>query len=229
MSTALITGASRGLGRALASALAGMGWDLVIDARHEEALSAAADELPPGSRVVAIAGDVTDPDHRAALADAVAQMGTLDVLVNNASALGPSPLVTLEQVGVDDFGSVLETNVVAPLAIFQAVSTHLSPDAAIINLTSDASVEAYQGWGVYGASKAALDQLSVILAVERPDLAVYAFDPGDMRTQMHQAAFPGEDISDRPEPDSVVPALLSLLEARPPSGRITAAELQATS
>lgn len=228
MPTALITGASRGLGKALASALAEKGWDLVVDARDGETLSASADDLSPGSRVIAVPGDITEPDHLSALAEAVAQLGSLDLLVNNASALGPSPLVPLQQVGVEDFESVLTTNVVAPLAVFQAVASYLTPEGTVVNVTSDASVEAYAGWGVYGASKAALDQLSAVLAVERPDLAVYAFDPGDMRTQMHQAAYPGEDISDRPEPESVVPSLLSLLETRPASGRLTAAELQPT-
>lgn len=227
MPTALITGASRGLGQALASALAERGWDLVVDARDGLALSAAVRRLSPGTRVVTVAGDVTEPNHRIALGEAVAQLGALDLLVNNASALGPSPLEPLQRVEANQFEWVLQTNVVAPLAIFQTLAPHLSPGAVVINVTSDASVEAYEGWGVYGASKAALDQLSAVLAVERPDLAVYAFDPGDMRTQMHQDAFPGEDISDRPKPDTVVPTLLSLLETRPPSGRITAAALQA--
>ncbi len=230
MPTALITGASRGLGRALAFALAERGWDLVVDARDGGALSATVAGLAAGTRVVAIAGDVTDPRHRADLGEAVSQLGTtLDLLVNNASALGPSPLVSLQQVGSGEFESVLRTNVVAPLAIFQIVAPYLSDDGLVVNITSDASVEAYEGWGVYGASKAALDQLSAILAAERPDLAVYALDPGDMRTRMQQDAFPGEDISDRPEPETVVPALLSLIEARPPSGRVTAAELQQAS
>lgn len=227
MPTALITGASRGLGRALAMSLAERGWVLAVDGRDDKALSSAVGNLPPGATVVAVPGDVTDPAHRTALGEAIAQLGTLDLLVNNASDLGPSPLRPLQQVGAKEFERVLRTNVVAPLAIFQTLSPLLSPNAVVINITSDASVEAYEGWGVYGASKAALDQLSAILAVERPDLAVYAFDPGDMRTQMHQDAFPGEDISDRPEPDTVVPALLSLLETRPPSGRFTASALQA--
>lgn len=228
MPTALITGASRGLGLALASALAVRRWDLIVDARDGRRLSAAVDALSHHSRIDAIPGDVTDPGHRSGLAGAVARRGSLDLLVNNASALGPSPLEPLTQVKIEEFESVLATNVVAPLAIIQVVAEHLSPGAVVINVTSDASVEAYEGWGVYGAGKAALDQLSAILAIERPDLAVYSFDPGDMRTRMHQDAFPGEDISDRPEPESVVPAILSLLHSRPPSGRVTAAELLAT-
>ncbi|HZD05005.1 MAG TPA: SDR family NAD(P)-dependent oxidoreductase, partial [Longimicrobiales bacterium] len=183
------------------------------------------EELARSTTVVALAGDVSVPEHRRRLASAVAESAPLDLLINNASALGPSPLQPLDRADVDAFPAVLATNLVAPLALYQLVVPHLAEKAAVVNITSDASVEAYPGWGLYGASKAGLDQLSAILAAERPDLRVYAFDPGDMRTQMHQDAFPGEDISDRPEPEEVVPAFLALLERRPPSGRVAASEM----
>ena len=185
--TALITGASKGLGRALAGALAARGWRLVVDARTPGSL---ANELP----AAVLAGDVTDPRHREALAAAVDTIGRLDLLVNNASDLGPSPLPALARYPIEALRRVYETDVVAPLS-------------------SDAAVEPYPGWGGYGSAKAALDQLSAVLAAEEPDLRVYAMDPGDMRTDMHQAAFPGEDITDRPEPAAVVPALLRLLDS----------------
>lgn len=222
MPTALITGGSRGLGKALTDGLSARGWDVIIDARDAEALNVAADS---GLRVTAVPGDVTDPTHRDRLAAAVEEAGGLDLLVNNASALGPSPLEPLDGVEADVFHRVLATNVVAPLALYQAISAHLADDATVMNISSDAAVEAYPGWGVYGASKAALDHLSAILAAEHPDLRVYAVDPGDMRTRMQQDAYPGEDISDRPPPEDVVPALLTLIDQRPPSGRYVAAEL----
>ncbi len=225
MPTALITGASRGLGLALATSLAERGWTLVLDARGGDALAAAAETLATRTRVHAIPGDVGVAAHRAALAGAVAGVGPLDLLVNNASTLGPSPLPGLVALDAEAFARVLATNTVAPLALFQAVHGHLAPGAVVLNITSDASVEAYPGWGGYGASKAALDHLSAVLGVEHTDLHVYAVDPGDMRTDMHQAAFPGEDISDRPEPQDVVPAMLALLEQRPPSGRVRLADL----
>lgn len=223
MPTALITGGSRGLGRALAEGLAHEGWRLIVDARTGHELDAAAKELSALGQVVAIGGDVNDPTHRDRLAVAAGEAGGLDLLVNNASALGPSPLQRLDEVHPDVFHRVLATNVVAPLALYQAVSGHLVEGAVVMNISSDAAVEAYAGWGVYGASKAALDQVSAILAAERPDLSVYAIDPGDMRTRMHQEAFPGEDISDRPLPEEVAPALLAVVFRRPPSGRIVAA------
>lgn len=222
MPTALITGGSRGLGRALTEGLSARGWDVIVDARDAEALNVAA---ASGLSVAAVPGDITDPTHRDRLAAAVEEAGGLDLLVNNASALGPSPLEHLDVVDADVFHRVLATNVVAPLAVYQAVSAHLSDDAIVMNISSDAAVEAYPGWGVYGASKAALDHLSAILAAEHPDLRVYAVDPGDMRTRMQQDAYPGEDISDRPPPEDVVPALLTLIDQRPPSGRYVAAEL----
>jgi NAD(P)-dependent dehydrogenase (short-subunit alcohol dehydrogenase family) len=221
--TALVTGASLGLGRSLAGALAGDGWTVIADARDAEALDDAVREIPG---LVAIPGDVRDAAHRASLVEAVGSAGGLDLLVNNASSLGPSPLRPLLGLSVAELAAVLEVNVVAPLGLLQAVAPLFGPGAVVVNVTSDAAVEPYPGWGGYGASKAALDQLSRILGEERPDLRVYAFDPGDMRTRMQQGAFPGEDISDRPLPAEVaVPALLRMLEAGPPSGRYRAADV----
>lgn len=209
--TALITGASRGLGLALARQLAKDGWTLIIDARGAEALEAARAELAHLTNVIAIAGDVTDEAHRQVLAAAAHSLGGLDALVNNASILGPSPQPNLLDYPLDVLERVYRTNVIAPLAVIQAVRYELKPGACVINVTSDAGVEAYSGWGGYGSSKAALEQLSNILAAENPNLRVYWVDPGDMRTQMHQEAFPGEDISDRPLPEESVPGLLELL------------------
>jgi NAD(P)-dependent dehydrogenase (short-subunit alcohol dehydrogenase family) len=221
--TALITGASKGLGRALAGELAARGWLLVVDARNPGSLAA---EL---SEAVVIPGDVTDPRHRDALTAAVDALGRLDLLVNNASELGPSPLPTLTRLPLEALRRIYETDVVAPLALVQALAPLLRQAGGIVvNVSSDAAVEPYPGWGGYGSAKAALDQLSAVLAAEEPDLRVYALDPGDMRTDMHQAAFPGEDITDRPEPATVVPALLRLLDARPPSGRYRAADWAVT-
>src|SRR5215212_8276151 len=223
-STALITGASRGLGRALAAALSERGWRLVVDGRDADRLATAVAAFPRPDLVTAIAGDVSDPDHRAALAEAIGP--ALHLLVNNASDLGPSPLPPLAQLRTEDLQAVLAVNTVAPLALFQLTLPELArAGGRVLNISSDAAVEAYEGWGGYGASKAALDQLSAVLAAEQPALRIYAVDPGDMRTDMHQAAFPGEDISDRPEPESVVPALLRLVEDDLPSGRYRAAEL----
>jgi NAD(P)-dependent dehydrogenase (short-subunit alcohol dehydrogenase family) len=222
--TALITGASRGLGRALATALADRGWRLVVDGRDPGRLATAVAAFAHPERVTAVAGDVADPRHRAALAAAVGPR--LDLLVNNASELGPSPLPSLADLREQDLRHVLDVNVVAPLALAQAVLPALrTARGTIVDISSDAAVEAYAGWGGYGASKAALDQLTAVLAVEHPELRIYAVDPGDMATDMHQAAFPGEDISDRPAPESVVPALLALLDGDRPSGRYRAAEL----
>ncbi|HEX9108630.1 MAG TPA: SDR family NAD(P)-dependent oxidoreductase, partial [Longimicrobiales bacterium] len=205
----------------------GEGWSLVLDARGAAALRQLADELP-AERTIAIAGDVTDPWHRGALLRAVDAVGGVDLLVNNASELGPSPLPRLADYPVDALGRVLDTDVLAPLALIQLLLPSLSARGGIIvNVSSDAAVTPFAGWGGYGAAKAALDHLSSVLALERPDVRSYAFDPGDMRTAMHQAAFPGEDISDRPEPETVVPALLRLLHERPASGRYRAAQLLA--
>jgi NAD(P)-dependent dehydrogenase (short-subunit alcohol dehydrogenase family) len=223
MALAVITGASRGFGFALAKRLAERAWDLILDARGSEALAQAAKEIGPAA--LAVTGDVSDPAHRRELADAVARRGPLDLLVNNASTLGPSPLPGLDRYPLDELEAVLRVNALAPLALVQALLPHLRPGGVIVNITSDAAVEAYEGWGGYGASKAALDQISAVLGAEHPELKVYAFDPGDMRTDMHQQAFPGEDISDRPEPESVVPALLRLLDKAPASGRYRAADL----
>ena len=221
--TAIVTGASRGLGLALARALAERGWRLVIDARTESELEAARAELAEHTEVVAIAGDVADSWHRAALVAAAGDR--VDLLVNNASTLGASPLPPLGDYPVAAFEHALRVNTIAPLVLMQIALALMPAGARIINVTSDAAVEAYEGWGGYGASKAALEQLSNVLAAERPDLRVYAVDPGDMNTRMHQEAFPGEDISDRPPPQDSVPGLLALIEGDVPSGRHRAAQL----
>lgn len=220
--TALITGASRGLGLALARALAERSWTLILDARGAEALDAARAELSRLTRVVTIAGDVTHRAHRQALAAAAQVAGGLDAVVNNASLLGLSPQPPLLAYPLDVLEQVYGANVIAPLAIIQAVRDELKPGARIINVTSDAGVQPYPGWGGYGSSKAALEQLSAVLAAENPEWRVYWVDPGDMRTQMHQEAYPGEDISDRPLPEESVPGLLALLEGHLPSGRYAA-------
>jgi NAD(P)-dependent dehydrogenase (short-subunit alcohol dehydrogenase family) len=226
MPIALITGASRGLGRATARALSERGWSLVVDARRADELAAATRGL---ADVVAIAGDVTDPAHRAQLVTAAGRLGRLDALINNASRLGPSPQPPLRDYPLAELGRVYDTNVYAPLALIQLLAVPLAAaGGTIVNVSSDAAVEAYQGWGGYGSAKAALDQVTAVLAAEEPALRCYAFDPGDMRTDMHQLAFPGDDISDRPEPESVVPALLRLLDQRPPSGRYRATDLAVT-
>lgn len=222
---ALITGASRGLGLALARQLAQLGWTLIIDARGTDALETARQELAQLTHVIALSGDITDANHRQALANAVQQIGTLDVLVNNASMLGPSPQPLLLEYPLDVLEQVYRTNVIAPLALLQALRNNLKTDARILNITSDAGVEDYAGWGGYGSSKAALEQLSHILAAEQPEWRVYWVDPGDMRTQMHQEAFPGEDISDRPLPEVSVPGLLTLIAGNLPSGRYAARSL----
>lgn len=228
MPTALITGASRGLGLALAQALAARGWTILADARDGAALADAARTLSAHAHAVAIPGDVRDPAHRAALAGAARELGGLDAIVNNASTLGPSPRPDLLDLPVDALGEIFATNVAAPLAIIQALREQLRPGAKVLNMSSDAAVEPYAGWGGYGASKAALDQLSAILAAERPDWRVYSVDPGDMNTRMHQDAFPGEDISDRPPPEASVPGLLALLTEDHPSGRYAARGLVAS-
>jgi NAD(P)-dependent dehydrogenase (short-subunit alcohol dehydrogenase family) len=222
--TALITGASRGLGRALATALSADGWHLVLDARDGDRLARTVAALPFPDRVTAVAGDVSDPEHRGTLAAAVP--GRLELLVSNASELGPSPLPPLSDLPVAAFERVLAVNTVAPLALLQLLLPALRRGGGrVLQISSDAAVEAYPGWGGYGASKAALDHLGAVLAVEEPELRIYAVDPGDMATEMHQAAYPGEDISDRPAPEHVVPALLRLVSEPLPSGRYRAAEL----
>ncbi len=226
MPVALITGSSRGLGRALARTLAARGWTLVLDARGSPDLDGVARELAGWTRVVAVAGDVADPEHRAALAAAVDGLGDLDLLVNNASALGPSPMPALADFPLAELARVYEVNVLAPLGLIQLLLPAVTrAGGRIVDVSSDAAVEPYPGWGGYGSAKAALDQLTAVLAAERPDLRVYGFDPGDMRTDLHQQAFPGEDISDRPEPETVVPALLRLVDGDLPSGRYRVADL----
>ncbi len=224
--TAIITGASRGLGLALARALAARGWRLILDARGAPALEAARRELAAVTDVTALVGDIADGRHRRALVSAAGDR--LDALVNNASVLGMSPQPPLHAYPLDVLEEVLRVNALAPLGLIQAALPVMPAGARIVNVTSDAAVEAYEGWGGYGASKAALEQLTNVLAVERPELAVYAFDPGDMNTAMHQAAFPGEDISDRPPPEDSVPALLALLEGDLPSGRYREADVKVT-
>jgi NAD(P)-dependent dehydrogenase (short-subunit alcohol dehydrogenase family) len=220
MPVAIVTGASRGLGRALAAGLVAAGWTVVVDARGAEALQAAV----AGTAATAVPGDVTDPAHRAELVAAADSLGGLDLLVNNAGILGPSPQPPLSTYPLDVLREVYEVNVVAPLALTQLALPRLrARGGAVVNVTSDAAVEAYQGWGGYGSAKAALEQVSRVLAAEEPAVRVWWVDPGDLRTQMHQEAFPGEDISDRPLPEVAVPAFLRLLRDRPPSGRIRAA------
>lgn len=226
MPVALVTGASLGLGRALVTELARRGWLLVVDGRRADLLDDLVRALPSGS-VTALPGDVADPAHRTAMLTAVQKHGRLDLLVNNASSLGTSPLPHLSGYPLDQLAEVYQVDVVAPLALIQLHHGLLvASSGTIVNITSDAGVEAYEGWGGYGSAKAALDQLSAVLSVEEPALSVYAFDPGDMRTEMHQHAFPGEDISDLPGPESVIPALLALLDARPASGRYRAGDLR---
>lgn len=217
--TALITGASRGLGLALARALAERNWNLIITARHAEPLYAVQQELAQKTHVDAIAGDVIDEIHLLQLPERAAQWGGLDLVVNNASTLGVAPQPPLLEYPIEAVHTILHTNVIAPLSLLQKIQRQLKPNACIINVSSDAGVEAYAGWGGYGASKAALDHMSAILAVENPQWRVYWVDPGDMRTTMHQDAFPDEDISDRPLPEESVPGFMALIEGAAPSGR----------
>ena len=224
--TAVITGASRGLGLALARELARRGWQLIIDARGAEKLEAVHSELAAMTTVVAIAGDIANAAHRREIAGAAARMGGADLVVNNAGILGPSPQPMLLEYPLDRLEQLYRTNVIAPLGLLQALRSDLKTGATIINVTSDAGVEAYPGWGGYGSGKAALEQLSAVLAAENPGLRVYWVDPGDMRTTMHQDAFPGEDISDRPLPEESVPGFIALLEGAFPSGRYTARALK---
>ncbi|WP_425248097.1 SDR family NAD(P)-dependent oxidoreductase [Streptomyces sp. NEAU-NA10] len=227
MPVAIITGASKGLGRALAEALAARGWDLVLDARSAEVLKeTAAAVAAHGTRVEAVVGDVTDPGHRSALLAAAWQLGGCELLVNNASALGAEPLVRLEELELDGLRRALEVNVVAALGLVQGALPLLRGARAgtVIMVSSDAAAEAYETWGGYGASKAALDQLAAVLGAEEPGLRVWAVDPGDMATDLYAAAVPDDD-GPRPEPGSVVPAFLRLLDERPASGRYAAPAL----
>lgn len=221
MPNALITGGSRGFGRALARALGENGWTVTINGRTAATVAEAT--APPGRSLHGVVGTIRDHDHRMEL---VRRAGDLDLLVNNASHLGPSPLRHLASVEPAQLHEVFDTNLVSPLALIGLAMPGLRARSGIVvNISSDAAVEAYRGWGAYGASKAGLDHAGRVLAEEFPEVAVYSFDPGDMRTDMHQAAFPGEDISDRPPPESVVPALVRLIESRPDSGRYTAAQM----
>ena len=226
--TALITGASRGLGLALARELAQQNWRLIINARGADALEHARKELAKWTEVIAIAGDVTDAEHRKALAHAAKEIGGLDAVINNAGILGPSPQPELLNYPLDILADVYRANAIAPLGVLQALQHTLKPDARVINITSDAAREAYPGWGGYGSSKAALEQLSNVLAAERPDWRIYWVDPGDMRTQMHREAFPFEDISDRPLPETSVPGFIELLNGNYPNGRYAARDLSTT-
>lgn len=223
--TALITGASRGLGLALARTLAQQGWQLILTARNAVKLLAVQEELSKITTVDAISGDLIDEIHLLQLPARAAKMGGLDIVINNASTLGISPQPGLLEYKIEVIHSVFHTNVIAPLSLLQKLQHSLKPGARIINVSSDAAVNAYEGWGAYGASKAALDHLSAIFAKENPQWKIYWVDPGDMRTQMHQEAFPGEDISDRPLPESTVPGFLQLIEEEWPSGRYLSQEL----
>ncbi|MCB0194765.1 MAG: SDR family oxidoreductase [Anaerolineae bacterium] len=225
--TALITGASRGLGLALARYLAHHQWQLIINARGEDALQQVETELTRLTEIIAMPGDVTSGTHRRALAHAADSLGGLDAVINNASILGPSPQPHLLDYPLEVLEQVYRVNVVAPLGVLQAVQSTLKPDARILNITSDAGVEDYPGWGGYGSSKAALEQLSAVLAAEKPEWRVYWVDPGDMQTQMHQEAFPDDDISDRPLPEESVPGLIELLSGELPSGRYRAHDVNA--
>jgi len=225
MKTALITGASVGLGRALARALAHRGWRLVVDARRAEPLRAVVEELSRVTEVDGLVGDITDAAHRAQLAELIGD-GGLDLLVHNASTLGPGALKPLASLTAAELRDILETNLVAPADLTgQLLGALVRARGTVLTISSDAAVEHYETWGGYGASKAALDHFALTLAAEHPDLAVYAVDPGDMRTAMHQAAFPGEDISDRPGPETVVDPILRLVDERPPSRRFRASDL----
>jgi NAD(P)-dependent dehydrogenase (short-subunit alcohol dehydrogenase family) len=232
---AIVTGASRGLGRAVAAGLRESGWALIVDGRDAGALRKAEEDLrqslPGGPPILAIPGDVTDPGHRRVLVEAARELGRLDLLVNNAGVLGPSPLPALAEYPLEGLREVVEVNLVAPLALFQETADLLraAPGGGrLVMVSSDAAAEAYPGWGGYGAAKASVEQLAAVLAAEEPALRVWVVDPGDLRTRMHQEAYPGEDISDRPEPETVVPAFLRLVESDRPSGRLRLAELEAS-
>jgi NAD(P)-dependent dehydrogenase (short-subunit alcohol dehydrogenase family) len=220
----IVTGASRGLGFALTQALSNRGWQLVVDGRDADALRRAVSDLPG---VVAVPGDVADPEHRTRLLEAAG--AELDLLVNNASSLGPTPLPALRDYPLDELRRLYEVNVLAPLALLQLALPRLRAGASVLNVNSDAATEPYESWGGYGSSKAALAQLSAVLGAEHPELRIYAVDPGDMRTQMQQDAFPDEDISDRLPPEASVPGLLELIEGELSSGAYRARELVAAS
>ena len=225
LSVALVTGGSAGLGRALTIELVARGWTVVADARHGAELRTLARRLTGPGRLIPVAGDVTDADHRADLQATITDLGRLDLLVHNASTLGPTPLPALADVSISDLTRVWRTNLGAPLVLTGALLPHLvASRGVLVSISSDAAIEHYEGWGLYGAAKAGLDHLTLTFGAENPRIAAYAVDPGDMRTAMHQAAFPGEDISDRPAPETVVPGLLALVAARPANGRYRAAD-----
>jgi NAD(P)-dependent dehydrogenase (short-subunit alcohol dehydrogenase family) len=228
MPHALITGASLGLGRAVAFELARRGWNLTIDARQVEPLMSASQALSELTSVRAIPGDISDPTHREQLVSAAAAAGKLDLVINNASNLGGSPLPRLRDLEPAAYEQLLRTNVIAPQQLIRALLHSLQPHAVIINVSSDAGVDHYESWGGYGSSKAALDHQTMTWAVEEPNFAWYSLDPGDMRTAMHQAAFPGEDISDRPVPETVAPTVMALIASGLPSGRYRASDLAET-
>ncbi len=223
---ALITGASKGLGLALAQGMAQTGWTLIIDARGADGLASAEKQLADYTTVVALAGDISDTAHQQALAIVARDLGGLNAVINNAGTLGVSPLPDLLDYPIAELEKVFRINTLAPLALLQTLRPHIHANAAIVNITSDAAVEAYEGWGGYGASKAAVEQWSAVLAAENPAWRVYWIDPGDMRTEMHQMAFPGEDISDRDLPEASVPGLLHLIEGMLPSGRYAAKQME---
>lgn len=223
--TALITGASRGLGLELAKALAQKGWHLIITARNAEPLREVQKELENLTRVEAISGDIIDEIHLLQLPERLGSFGQLDLVINNASTLGISPQPHVLDYPVEVLHTIFHTNVITPVSLLQKVKPFLTTNATIINITSDAGIEAYEGWGGYGASKAALEHISAIIARENPLWNVYWVDPGDMRTQMHQEAFPGEDISDRPLPEVSVPGFIRLIEGEYPSGRYISREI----
>jgi len=228
MRHALITGGSLGLGRALAFELAGLGWSLTIDARRAEQLESVAQALTELTSMQAIPGDVGEPDHRKQLVAAVAAAGGADLVINNASDLGGSPLPRLRDLEAGAYEQLLRTNVIAPQQLIRSLLPTLLPHAVIINISSDAGVDHYQSWGGYGSSKAALDHQTLTWAAEEPQFTWYSLDPSDMRTAMHQAAFPGEDISDRPEPETVAPLVVALISSGLPSGRYRSTDLATT-
>jgi NAD(P)-dependent dehydrogenase (short-subunit alcohol dehydrogenase family) len=219
---ALVTGGSAGLGRALVLALHRAGWTVVTDARHQQRFEGLPHEI------TTIPGDITDAAHRDSLVAEVRRLGRLDLLVHNASSLGPTPLPRLENLTIENLTHVWRPNVGAPLVLTSGLLPFVrASGGTILSISSDAAIEHDEGWGLYGASKAALEHLTLQYAAENPGIRGYALDPGDMRTDMHQAAFPGEDISDRPLPESVIPAILDLIESGLPSGRYRAADLTA--
>jgi NAD(P)-dependent dehydrogenase (short-subunit alcohol dehydrogenase family) len=226
MKTALVTGGSKGFGRALTLALIDRGWRVIVDARNRQELDDLALKASSRERLVAVAGDVGQPEHRASLRHVVETFGELHLLVNNASTLGPTPLPPIGHTSAAEFAAVLLVNTVAPVALCSELLPWISKsNGSVVNISSDAAMEHYEGWGLYGASKAALDHATLTLAAENPGVRWLAFDPGDMRTDMHQAAFPGEDISDRPDSATVVPLLLQVLDASPASGRYRATDV----